>query len=100
MRTIVLIITIIFIGVSSCKKRTDGTMTVIKVCEGTYLRLNNKDYKICNENKLEKYGNGAIVKARFVRDDGCVSDRAFCMVLHDYETEMGNFRVTKIKLNK
>ena len=81
----------------SCKKRTKGTMTVIKDCTGSYLRFNNKDYPICNEDKLDAFADGATVKASFVKDDKCVSDRAHCAMVHGFETESGTFRITKIK---
>jgi hypothetical protein len=53
-------------------------MTVIKGCEGVYLRLNNLDYTICNEEKLDSFNNGDKVEAKFI-------------------TAIGSFRVLEIK---
>ncbi len=97
MKKVILILTIILLGTASCKKRTRGTMTVIKDCTGTYLRLNDKDHPICNEDKLDKFASGTVVDASFVKDDKCVSDRVHCAMVHDHEIEVGAFRVTKIK---
>ena len=97
MRTTIFILTIILLGTVSFNKTTSDTMTVIKDCTGTYLRLNNKDHRICNADKLDKYENGAVVDASFVKDDKCVSDRKHCAMVHNHEIEVGLYRVTKIK---
>jgi hypothetical protein len=98
MRKAILILTIILLTAVSCKKRTQGTMTVIKDCTGTYLRYADKDYPICNEDKLDEFTNGTVVDASFVNDDKCVSGRQHCAMVHGHEMELGQFRVTRIKL--
>lgn len=97
MRTTIFILAIILLGTVSFKKGTSDTMTVIKDCTGTYLRFNNKDHPICNEDKLDKYESGTVVDASFVKDDKCVSDRKHCAMVHDHEIEVGFYRVIKIK---
>jgi hypothetical protein len=94
-----LIIFLFFITIltTTCKKRTRGTMTVIKDCTGSYLRYNDKDYPVCNEDKLDSFEDGTTVSATFVKDDKCISDRAHCAMVHGHVTEVGRFRVTKIK---
>jgi len=72
-------------------------MTVIKGCEGVYLRLNNLDYTICNEEKLDSFNNGDKVEAKFIKDDDCRSSRYYCQMVHNYETAIGSFRVLEIK---
>ncbi len=73
-------------------------MTVIKGCEGIYLRFNNLDYSIGNDKKLDDYSNGTIVKASIVRDDKCYSDRPFCSMVHDHPTAEGSYRIKTVKL--
>lgn len=97
MKAIIFILATILLGTTSCKKRTRGNMTVIKDCTGTYLRLNDIDHAICNEDKLDKFSNGTVVSASFVKDDKYVSDKVHCAMVHDHETELGRFRVTSIK---
>ncbi len=72
-------------------------MTVIKGCEGTYLRLNDKDHEICNETLLDKYEDGTVVEASIERNDNCVSDRIRCAMPHNHECEPGTFKIIKIK---
>jgi hypothetical protein len=36
----------------SCKRETNKPMTVIKDCTGTYLRMDGKDFQVCNIGKL------------------------------------------------
>lgn len=72
-------------------------MIVIKDCTGTYLRLNDKDYPVCNEDKLDKFADGTSVDASFVSDDKCISERMHCSTVHEHEMVAGRFRVTSIK---
>lgn len=97
MKTSILFLSITFLVISSCTKKTNRTMTVIKACEGTYLRFNEKDYTICNEEKLDNFENGQTVTATIIKEDACKSDKMHCMVVHDFETVSGNFKITKIK---
>ncbi|MBP7809968.1 MAG: hypothetical protein KA163_11790 [Bacteroidia bacterium] len=71
-------------------------MTVIRGCEGTYLRLNNLDYTICNEGILDKYENGKVVKAVLVNSKDCFSDRIHCMMVHGHATADGLYEITKV----
>lgn len=97
MRQAFYILIIVLLATTACKKRTRGTMTVIKDCTGSYLRLDDKDYTIGNEDKLDKFEDGTVVDVVFIKDDKCVSSRVHCMTVHVHEMATGMYRVTKIK---
>lgn len=96
MKSTIVIFTFLLLLIGSCKKRTKGNMTVIKGCEGTYLRINNKDYSISNEDKLDPFENGTIVEASIIKTKD-ISNKPHCGLVHDYQTEVGVFKVIKIK---
>lgn len=89
-----LILTIIF---SSCKKEINQTATVIRDCTGTYLRLNNKDYQVCNLEKVSSFSAGTTVTATFKKLEECngsANTAAICYMLHENE---GWIEIVKIK---
>lgn len=98
-RFLVILLPLFFL-VSSCKKRTRGTMTVIRGCEGSYLRVDDLDYTIGNEKKLKDFPNGTIVDAVFVRNDKCYSEGFHCAMVHDHPMAEGSYKITAIKLHK
>jgi hypothetical protein len=79
----------------SCKRETN-TMTVVKDCTGTYLRIHGKDFKVCNLGKLSSVPAGATVTATLKKIDNCKSldDRFFCMMFHENE---GWVEIVKLK---
>ncbi|MBL7932795.1 MAG: hypothetical protein JNL60_12875 [Bacteroidia bacterium] len=72
---------------------------VVKDCTGTYLRYDNKDHLICNEDKLDGYESGTAVNVSILRDDNCRSEGVHCAALHHYQCAEGNFWIVKIKTN-
>jgi len=88
--------------VSCQKKKTYGSMAVIKDCTGVYLRFENKDYPICNSNFVSHFSNGTVVKASFVkvgRDSKCEADKEIhCMMIHPFELGDSKIRITSIRL--
>jgi hypothetical protein len=79
----------------SCKRETN-TMTVLKDCTGTYLRIHGKDFKVCNLGKLSSVPAGATVTATLKKIDNCKSldDSFFCMMFHENE---GWVEIVKLK---
>lgn len=67
----------------SCKKVKNKEMTVVKDCTGAYLRFNNKDYKVCNEESLQTYESGTAVTATFKKTSTCAQDHAVCLMAHE-----------------
>lgn len=81
----------------SCGKRAEAEMIVIKGCEGSYLRLNDLHYLICNEEKLDQFENGTIVHASFVKEENCKNDRVYCMMVHGHTVAEGVYTIKCIK---
>ena len=79
----------------SCKRETN-TMTVIKDCTGTYLRMDGKDFHVCNIGKLSLFSTGTTVNATFKKIDNCkrLEDMVVCKMLHPNE---GLIEIVKLK---
>lgn len=68
----------------SCTKQAD--MIVIKDCTGTYLRKNDKDFKVCNEELLNEYEDEQVVTITYTRvDGGCKPEGFVCELYHQFE---------------
>jgi len=81
----------------SCKKKALENMTVVRDCTGTYLRIDRKDYRVCNLEKLTTYNDGVIVKAKFHKLKECNGsgmNQIVCMMYHQHE---GWIEVTEVK---
>ena len=89
MNKLIYILTAVFLlALVACKKTSNGTMTVVKDCTGTYLNFEGKDYHVCNPEKISSFSDGAIVKATFKKlkeCDGSAKDMVVCMMMHDNE---------------
>lgn len=89
-----LVLTTLFPG---CKKERNQSVTVERDCTGTYLRLNGKDYQVCNLDKVAPFSDGATVTATFrkiKKCNGLAEDAIVCYMLH---TNEGWIEVDKIK---
>ncbi|MES2398151.1 MAG: hypothetical protein V4549_19205 [Bacteroidota bacterium] len=86
-------ITITLLTLVACKKVKNETMTVVRDCTGTYLRFNEKDYNVCNLEKVSSFPDGVSVTATFRKIKNCTS-RAVCLIFHKNE---GWIHVEKIK---
>jgi len=62
-------------------------MTVVKDCSGTYLRLDGKDYHVCNEEKLSSFSSGTNVTATFKTLQNCkaLEEKIVCKLYHQNE---------------
>lgn len=81
----------------SCTGPKMQEAAVIKDCTGSYLRINNKDYHVCNIEKLEGLENGVKIKASYRRLEKCTGpeqDAIVCMMYHENE---GWIKIKKIK---
>jgi hypothetical protein len=70
---------------SSCQKITHDPMTVERDCIGTYLRYNQKDYHVCNPEKLNGLQDGLAVKATYKKIDDCDASKTWvvCDMIHE-----------------
>ena len=83
--------------ISACKKELNQTVTVERDCTGTYLRLDRKDYQVCNLEKVTSFSDGATARAKFKKIGECTSsarDTIVCKMLHRNE---GWIEVSKIE---
>lgn len=72
---------------TACTKIKNQPMRIVKDCSGTYLRFDNKDYKVCNTGKTENYADGSKVTASFKKVNNCdgEGDRIICQLYHANE---------------
>ncbi len=73
---------------TSCKKETCQSVTVVQDCTGTYLRCDGKDYQVCNLEKVFSFADGAVVTATFKKLSVCkgsANDVFVCLMLHPSE---------------
>ena len=94
--SLLLIVFCVFLG--ACKKEKNDEMIVIKDCTGMYLRFDNKDYHVCNINKVSPYANNTKVNAKFRRVKECETEagKIICQMYHEDE---GWIEVTEINKN-
>jgi hypothetical protein len=78
---------VIFVMLFSCSDEKDKTTSVYLDCTGAYIRVEDKDYHVCNPDKLTGYEHGAKVNVKFERIRGCPSedDRVVCRLYHENE---------------
>jgi|694.fasta_scaffold111055_2 hypothetical protein len=95
-----LFLSLLLISFASCTKKDSCSkkeeMTVITDCTGTYLRVDGKDYQVCNTEKMTGFENLQVVMADFKKIDECkgsAADDIVCMMLHENE---GWIEVTSI----
>ena len=78
----------------SCSK-IQTSVTVVKDCTGSYLRHNEKDYHICNIEKVEGFENGDEVQAFFEKISDC--DNGEIIVCEKIHRNEGWIVILKIK---
>ena len=79
--------------INSCKKSDTGVVpelvpvTIIKNCTGNYLRYEDKDYRICNGDVVNKLGDGMSAKAAFNVTTTCTNPKPeiVCAMAYLYE---------------
>ena len=97
MKKLLLITTVaVLLTVFSCKRETNKPMTVVRDCTGTYLRMDGKDFQVCNIGKLSLFSTGTAVNATFRKIDNCkrLEDKVICKMLHPNE---GLIEIVKLK---
>lgn len=78
----------------SCSK-IEMSMTVVKDCTGSYLRHNEKDYHVCNIEKIQDYKNGDEIQASFEKLPDC--DNGEIIVCEKIHRNEGWIEIVKIK---
>lgn len=72
----------------SCKTTTGVVGEVVIDCTGSYVRIDNKDYRVCNKEVLEGYKQEDKVLVRMKRIDNCSSGEIVCMMYLAYEYQV------------
>lgn len=69
--------------------------TVVKDCTGSYLRMNNKDYQVCNVDVLSDYESNSKIEVNYKSISTCDwGDQIICEMYHENE---GLIEITGIK---
>ncbi len=72
----------------SCTKENFNKVMVVKDCTGNYLKVNGKDYRVCNIEQLDGYANGDTIHAKYKalkECSGTAVEVPVCMMYHPYE---------------
>lgn len=85
------------VAVLSCNKERNKKMTVIRDCSGTYLRFNEKDYRVCNLERVADYEDNANVTVTYKKLEECTGTGADAIVCAMYHPNEGWIQVIKIK---
>lgn len=70
---------------SSCNKGDLIEATVVHDCTGSYLRIGELDYAVCNTSSVKLYKDGEVIRVSFNKLSTCTQDGFFCMMLHANE---------------
>lgn len=83
----VLFILVILVGIASSCSKWSKKMEVIRDCTGVYLKLDSKEYKVCNESKLDNVATGEKIKVDYDVLTECFGliEQPVCMMYHEYE---------------
>jgi len=84
---------LLIVTISSCTKT--GSALVVKDCTGSYLKLKEKDYLICNSETVNDFNNGDSINVVFKTAKKCLTDTLVrCKMFHANE---GWINVTEVK---
>ena len=84
------------VAILSCKKVSNEEVIIVRDCTGTYLRYKNKDYHVCNHDKLKAYPDGKEVKVSFKKINQCKSSASEENVCHMFHENEGWIEVQKV----
>ena len=86
MRKLLILIALSVFVLISCEKADNLSMIVVKDCTGSYLRFDEKDYLVCNDEALSSYKNGDEVLASVEKIERCMGgDAVICYMYHPNE---------------
>lgn len=88
MRPFYIFLVIVLCSFTSCKKDSYSNATIIKNCTGTYLRVLDKEYKVCNVKKTATFEDQQKVLANFSLTKECKSEDfsgGICAMAYPFE---------------
>jgi hypothetical protein len=72
---------------STCEKKVEYiSATVVRDCSGTYVRMDGKEYFVCNPEKIASAVDGAEVQFTYVSCDACTDRQEHCLIARPYES--------------
>jgi hypothetical protein len=75
------------------KKKANGT--IVRDCTGTYIRIGEADYLVCNKQDLVSIPDNAMVGVKYKKAKKCPpTDEMVCMMYHEHK---GVVYVTKVQ---
>lgn len=96
-KLLITLATISFLLILACKRERNQTMTVICDCTGVYLRMDGKDYHVCNESMLFPFADNSEVVASFKKIKECNSLSSRNAVCTQYHKNEGRIRVSFVR---
>ena len=81
----------------ACKKQSNKTALIIRDCTGTYLRIDTKDYQVCNTEKTDAFPDNIAVTVTFKEIKECKGTASHAIVCQMYHENAGLVDVVKIK---
>ena len=91
-----IIILVLSILALACTKKSGVEVSITKDCTGTYIRIHDKDYLVCNINSVAEFNEGDKVKVSYKLVKDC-PEREGLMVCMMYHENAGMVRVLKVK---
>lgn len=87
MKKYLLIPMMFILSSNSCKNENLVPAKIVRDCTGTYIRMDSKDYMVCNIDKLESFKDGADVQVAYSKITNCAeaNNRAVCLMYHQNE---------------
>lgn len=87
--------TVLFLTSCACKTNNQ-TATIVSDCTGKYLRVEGKDYLVCNTDLMKNFQENAVVQVSFEKIENCpeFDGKAVCMMYHENE---GLVKIKSIK---
>ena len=90
-----MILVVAILGMA-CTKKNGVEASITRDCTGTYVRIHDKDFLVCNINSVAEYNEGDKVKVSYKMVADCPKKEGsvVCMMYHENE---GMVRILKVK---
>lgn len=89
MPSIYTIMTTVWLSVlCTCQAGESQTITMVRDCTGSYLRINEKDYQLCNPEMLTDFADGSTLHLEYQLVDSCKEQTPsgpVCAMYHEKE---------------
>jgi hypothetical protein len=82
----VVFVALLSVVLTACSSINGVQAIVVRDCTGTYIRVSEKDYLVCNNDLLEKKQTGDTVRVRFQSIQNCprLDTTIVCMMYHEH----------------